>query len=199
MAATNSRSSRSSGQARSTPIGITDTRHVNVVETLTVGAAVLQAPEAINQLLEIGERVHKYFKDVDPVVCQVLDSGMIGESYQVVMRLTNQTLHGVYLETVALAKPDVKSIDFLLPASKKEPGMTFGNSQDSPAARQGAAATPTYTPILIPPAGTLLFGIQFRMPKESGEPPQSGEFIFQIARLDQKQTKPRPVSFLMRT
>lgn len=195
MAATNDRGARLSGKAGSVPTGIAENRSVNVVETLTIGAAVLAAPEAINQTLEIAERVHKYFKNVDPVVCQILDSCTVGESYQVVMSLSNQTLHGVYLETVALVKPDVRSITFLLPAPKKESGVSFGGS---PAVPPGAAAMPAYKPILIPPAGTLLFGIKFQMPEKSGKASQAGEFRFEISRLDQKETKPRSVSFLIR-
>jgi hypothetical protein len=186
------------GRAGSTPTGITHPQQVNVVETLTVGGAIVAAPEMLNNLLEAGERLYKYFKTDDPTICQVLDSKFVGQDYEVQFNLTNGSLHGVYLETIALTKPDVRSITVLLPKKAPERTFGFGKSQESAAA--AAPPTPsTYKPIYLAASTTLTFGVRFQMPEPGKKRLQSGEFVFSVSQLDQTETRKRKISFLIRT
>src|SRR6185312_13772470 len=156
-----SKTSIPTGRAGATPTGIAHPQQVNVVEALTLGGAVLAAPEALNNLLEAGERIYKYFKSDDPVICQVLDSQPAGKDYEIQFNLTNGSVHGVYLETIALTKPDVRSITVLLP--KKPPEREFGFGK-SPASEPPPSVS-SYRPLYVAPGKTIVFGIRFRMPE----------------------------------
>lgn len=194
------KSSGPTGIARNPSTGITDTRPVDVVEWVVVGAALQKAPEAISHLLDIGERVHKYFKDVDPIICQILDSTSHGDRYRVAVTISNQTLHGAYLETISLIKPDVKSLTYLKPrlAAYAEVGFSFESDADSKAPESSAGKPEVFTPVLISPGSTLVFGLEFALSIKGKKPSQAGQFVFRISRLDQKQPQDRDVSFLIR-
>lgn len=179
------------------PSGIAPARQVNVVEPLTAAGAILAAPEALNNLLEAGERIYKYFNKEDPFLCQVLDSRADGDQYVVSLNLSNHTLHGVYLERVDLFKPNVTTLTLEPPqaaAKKSGEGLSFGSRAHPAASAAPPKPIPPYRPTLIGPGQSLSFNVRFSMPPDA-KPVDAGRLTLTLSRLNESKSRPRDLTF----
>jgi hypothetical protein len=110
-----------------------------------------------------GEKLVEWIKSEWPLLVQVLDSRLDGESFVVKFKATNMTLHGIYLESCTLEQPLIKSKAVSLP---KEATISFpAEGEDPPASGEGT---------LIAPAADKTF--QIILPKPDVEYIRSGGF-----------------------
>jgi hypothetical protein len=136
----------------------------------------------------VGEKVYRYIKSKEPLVVQILDSVKIDNTSRVVVKVSNQTLHGIYLESVTLSKINDDQLAFM------EWKQNFKHS--------GVGFAPfewmefEWSPINIAPGEDFHFGIQFAKPSDTKA--LHGELNITYSRLDQKKPETKTHDFRIR-
>jgi len=73
--------------------------------------------------VRVGEKTYQLMKSPEPLVVQILDSVVIKDEHRVTLKVTNQTLHGTYLERLEITKPEGLTPKFYLRETERESGM----------------------------------------------------------------------------
>lgn len=81
----------------------------------------------------VGEKAWHALRSPEPVLVQVLDSRFDEQHHRVSVMVTNQTLHGIYLESVSLDLPAGKSFTVSKPVSAEAAkNLSFGEKPEKP-------------------------------------------------------------------
>ena len=128
----------------------------------------------------------------DAVFVQVLDSLQVGDKHQVQFKVTNHTLHGVYIESAVLAEPGGDST--FTETHKVPADITFGDSHATPPPQ------PAVFPKLLASSGGWLFDVEFPFGDNDRKmmPDSAGKLKLMISRLDQSKSEKKEVTFLIR-
>ena len=163
-----------------------------------------QQPQAIFHLLPFltpgvapaagrgAEALLKYIQSPDAVVVQVFDSKQVGDRHRTDFKITNNTPHGVYIESAVLQEPKGEAH---LEATEEPdvPGLSFDN------VRNAGAPVPPF-PMLLRPAGEMFLSVAFPLgdKKRKLKWDTAGRLELTISRLDQPKSEKKSVPFLIR-
>jgi len=165
-----------------------------------------QQPEAIFHLLPFlapgvapatgkgAEALLKYIQSPDAIVVQVFDSKQVADRHVIDFRVTNNTPHGVYLESAVLQEPkDEAEIKASREPGVRGPGVSF---DDVPRA---APPVPLF-PVLLKPTDEMFFSVAFPLgdKKRKLKWDTAGRLELTISRLDQSKSEKKSVPFLIR-
>jgi hypothetical protein len=136
------------------------------------------------------EALLKYVQSPDAVFVQVSDSKQIDNRHHVQFRVTNNTLHGLYVESAVLAEPGGNST--ITEDRKALPSkMTFGEPE---------SPRPPMFPRLLDSGGEWFFDVEFPLGDEERKMKwdSAGRLELIISRLDQSKSEKKEVTFLIR-
>jgi hypothetical protein len=140
------------------------------------------------------EALLKHVQSPDAIFVQVLDSKQVGDKHQVQFKVTNQTLHGAYIESAVLKEPEVGSTPTpTVPADPHAEAMSFG---EKPATVAPQAAFPR----LLSSGDAMRFDLEFTLGGQKGKkkPDSAGKLELNFSRLDQSKAEKKTVTFLIR-
>jgi hypothetical protein len=137
------------------------------------------------------EALLKHVQSPDAVFVQVLDSKQVGDKHQVQFKVTNQTLHGVYIESAILEEPEVGSTITLV----RDPDAAMLSFGDKPAT---PAPQPAAFPRLLNSGDAMRFDLEFGDVKGKKKPDSAGKLELKFSRLDQSKSEKKALTFLIR-
>lgn len=103
-----------------------------------------------------GEKLLEWIKSEGPLLLQILDSRALGEKYEIELRATNMTVHGIYVDSFTLLAP----VELELAISPKR--LTVGFDEASAPSLQTTRPRST----LIRPGASMEFTIAFPVPAQ---------------------------------
>jgi hypothetical protein len=136
------------------------------------------------------EALLKQIQSPDPVVVQVLDSKQVTNRHEVLFKVTNNTIHGIYIENASLLEPkdkhSIKRVD-----DPQSPGI------DTPGGVESASA---WSPVLVEPGDETFLELKFPLcQNRKMKTDWSGSMELVISRLDQQKEPQRDkVAFRIR-
>ena len=69
-------------------------------EFITAASIIAAGGLSVN----VGEKAYRYIKSKEPLVVQILDSFSSDGESRLVIQISNQTLHGIYIDEVTILK-----------------------------------------------------------------------------------------------
>lgn len=125
----------------------------------------------------------------DPLVVQVLDSAPMGDQYQVTLRASNQTIHGIYLESAPLLQPSNIATEIRLGGAIYKPIGPDENPVEEPSRS---------FPTLVKPGQAIDFRVRFPL-SDRDRFMSYGEIQLNYVRLDQKDPSEQVIRFRIRS
>ena len=130
-------------------------------------------------------------KSEEPIVIQIMDSVLVEGKHRISITVANQTIHGVYIESLKIEKPKNTKLTYLEWVEDHDhsgPGFT-------PMMWSGHQWAPKY----IPPGENVFFAISFPQIQISRTPDnESGELKFAFSRLDKMKEENKKHTFRIR-
>jgi hypothetical protein len=149
------------------------------------------SPAAASMASKGAEALLKYVQSPDAVFVQVLDSKQIENRHHVQFGVTNNTLHGVYLESAALEEPGGNST---VTQDQKAESWSFSDSS--------ATDRPRLNPFpkLLHSGDVILFNVEFPLGDKERKMKwdSAGKLELKISRLDQSKSEKKEVTFMIR-
>jgi hypothetical protein len=142
------------------------------------------------------EALLKHVQSPDAVFVQVLDSKQVDDKHQVQFKVTNHTLHGVYIESAVLAEPGENST---ITDQQKAESRSISDSFVKDHAVTGRSRVPPF-PKLLHSGNAMLFNVEFPLgdKERKMKPDSAGRLELMISRLDQSKSEKKQAKFLIR-
>lgn len=138
--------------------------------------------------VSVGEKAYRYMKSREPLVVQILDSTTVDDRVRLAVQFANQTLHGIYLESILItAVSDEQSVEFFQWGVTDSPGMG-GHSY--------GWVLFDWQPKKIAPGSDVELVMEF--PKPDGRKVYSSEMKIIFSRLDETKPDAKTVGFRIR-
>lgn len=112
----------------------------------------------------VGEKIYKAVTSPDPFVLQVLCSTAISNFHWVEFQAFNQTIHGIYLESISLSQPQSKITR--ISVKERVTGSGLGMSSIEWVVKDPEVAFPK----LIAPGASFDFAIEFPLINSANKP-----------------------------
>ncbi|WP_203141821.1 hypothetical protein [Marinobacter mangrovi] len=138
--------------------------------------------------VSVGEKAYRYIKSKEPLVVQILDSSSIGDESRVVLQISNQTLHGIYIDEVAVPISENTQLKFY----EWKKNFNHGGTGFPPIEWIEFDWNPTN----IAPGHDFHFGISYVKPYDKNI--LFGEVEITYSRLDKKKSDKKSYVFRIR-
>ncbi|MBZ5506055.1 MAG: hypothetical protein LAO78_11260 [Acidobacteriia bacterium] len=152
------------------------------MEFFTLAGLAASAALGVN----VGEKAVRGLRSPEPVVVQILDSTFDQQHHRISLKVTNQTLHGIYIERTELEAPTGKSYTLHKVEFKNMSLDSAPVSKPSP-----------WAPVLIPPGNTISFTLEIDLCDKAKTKPY-GTLKLQVSRLEEKKESPVEAHFRLR-
>lgn len=126
-----------------------------------------------------GETLYEKLRAQNPIFVQVLDSRLVQDRHEISFKVTNNTLHGAYLESISLVAPE------------GEYSVVIRGQSDP--------FFPVELPMLINPGKGRLFDVNFSKCQNRGlDSDWSGTLELLVSRLEDAKPESQQVKFRLR-
>lgn len=110
-----------------------------------------------------GEKFIEWIKSEGPLFVQTLDSFYLGSNwYGVILRITNTTVHGTYLESLKLISPAVRDLALSAKQTAHQSARQFYSASQRPSHSPPDNHAPKAC--LVDPGESLIFKTEFELP-----------------------------------
>lgn len=130
----------------------------------------------------VAEKVVRGLRSPEPIVIQILDSTFDQQHHRISLEVSNQTLHGIYIERAELDAPTGKSYTVYKPKS-----MDFSHVSEPP----------PWAPVLISPGVKTSLILEIDLCDKAKTKPY-GTLRLQVSRLEEKKESTVEAQFRLR-
>jgi len=133
--------------------------------------------------------LYEKLKTDDPLLIQVLDSSVSGNNHQLSLRITNLTLHGIYIDELKVEKPKNTTLTIkAISNSAAKPDFSFSSDTPRP--------NGTTLPLRLAPEGAISITAQIPLGADDSKP--HGTLEVKYSKLDEKEQKTLKQEVLLR-